>query len=107
MERGTDEELAAVTREWQTLERERRLTTRLLVGVSLVFVGAVAMLVFAGLPLEVCIYSYGLQPDACTTGTLGIVGQTLLFGLGAGALGAGAWLSWRSVRKLRGNGRHV
>lgn len=107
MERGTDEELAAVSREWRALERERRLTTRLLVGVSLVFVGVVAGLLLAGLPLEACVYTYGLEPDSCATGTLGLLGQTALFAVAAGALAGGAWLSWESLRGLRGDGRHA
>lgn len=107
MERGTDEELAAVSREWRALERERRLTTRLLAGVSLVFVGVVATLVLVGLPLEACVYAHGLYAENCATGRLGVLGQLALLGVAAGALATGTWLSWGSLRGLRGNGRHA
>jgi hypothetical protein len=107
MERGTDEELDAVSREWRALAYERRLTTRLLVGVSLVFVGVVAALVLVGLPLEACVYAHGLYAENCTTGRLGLLGQLALLGVATGSLAVGGWLSWGSLRGLRGDGRHA
>ncbi|WP_255150951.1 hypothetical protein [Halorarius halobius] len=105
MEQGTDRECAAVRREWRALERERRLTTRLLAGVALVFGGVVAALVFAGLPLEACVYTYGLRADSCSTTAVSAAGRVALAAVAAAALVGGAWLAAGSARRLRA-GRH-
>ncbi|WP_255195102.1 hypothetical protein [Halorarius litoreus] len=107
MERGTDEELAAVRREWRALERQRRVATHLLYGLTLLFGGLSVLLFLTVQPQEWCLYSYSPQPDSCTTVRLGTVFRAVLVGLALVALAAGGSIAWQSLQPRNGNGHRV
>jgi hypothetical protein len=95
MERGTDWEYEAVRRQWATMERRRRATTRLLSGVTLCLAAVVLfMLALAG---EACVGDAGIPPT-CTAVvpdrlTVVLLGGSLL------ALVSGLRVCWSAVRE--------
>lgn len=94
MERGTEWEHEAVRRRWATLERQRRLATRLVVGVTSLFLGVTILLVT--IPSEACIGDGGVPPRCFAVGTA--TADVWLVLPGGIALAAGIWLSWAALR---------
>lgn len=88
MERGEDWERRAVSARWTALERQRRVTRRLVGAFSLGLVSAILFL--AAMVPEACISGRGTQ-NACVSTTGGPTFAALVL-LGIVALGAGVWL---------------
>lgn len=88
MERGEDWEYAAVRKQWTVIERQRRVTKRLVAAFSLGLV-AIVLFMLAVTP-EACMYGRG-APNACDPVTSGPAFDALVIA-GVAALGSGLWL---------------
>lgn len=102
MERGEDWEYEAARARWTALERQRRVTRRLVAAFSLGLLALVFFL-FAGAS-EACLYGRGVEHtcDPVTTGPA----FALLVVAGATALGGGLWLCRDALDIHRRYGRN-
>ena len=93
MERGEDWEYEAVRGRWTTLERQRRVTRRLVAAFSLGLFALVCLL-FA-VSTDACRYGWNVQ-NTCEPVTSGPV-FALFVVAGTAALGGGLWLCYAAL----------
>lgn len=102
MERGEDWEYEAVRARWTVIERQRRVTRRLVVAFSLGLLALVCFLFAAA--SDACLYGRGVQ-HTCEPVTTGPV-FALLVGGGTAALAGGLWLCHSALDTHRQYGRN-
>lgn len=88
MERGEDWEYEAVRNRWTAIERQERVTKRLVAAFGLGLVAVVLFLI--AMSSEACIHGLGTQ-NTCQPVTSGPVFDVLVIA-SVGAVGAGVWL---------------